>query len=356
VRPFNQPRQRPEQIEIQFTFKNNIYRLRSNRSNVTLFDADNHQLGEVFARQRDGGSIEHLQLVAEGLLWINGDRMDYLVRLDLNQSPIRFGALEAITLTPRPSSRIGEFILPPDYYSHGQYSQVLNRLFITGHRRTLFGTSDPVATEWVNGQPRPLPKELYDTELDKELPQLNGVLFIRRKIPGDPLKACKAVFYDGVKAMPLLQSYMDEDMERGSWSVREIPFEKRVFLHSQRNKKTFMFELKAGPKLNFVLSQDEPDTYTFFGLPEDSRLFAVGDRSILTEMSDRWRTVISIIPPSKIISRQSLKSTPGLGEFVFTISNPETKVSTDYFLVRSSTNAHCFATPDPDNPIKLKAE
>lgn len=340
----NPPRQSPETIEIEFTVKNDLYRLRSDRNDVTLYDSANRKLDKFYARQGagGGGTVEHLQRVAEDLVLINGRDIDYLARLDLSQSPIRFGALEAITLLPKPTSKIGNFIEAPAFYSHLQYSRVFNRLFVTGHRPTLFGTADPVATEWVNGQARPLPKELYDTALFKELPQLSGVLFIGANFKG---AYSKFVFYDGVKATPLLEGYI---------SAMEIPFENRVFLYLQRDKKTFLFELKAGPKQILVSSQVAPFTYGFYDFPEDSRLFLVGSQDILTEIGDSWRTVISIEPPAKIVATQTLTS--GNGDFVFTIDNPQTKASTDYFLVRSSINKSCIARLGPDKPIELKTE
>jgi len=356
VRPFNQPRQRPEQIEIQFTFKNNIYRLRSYRSDVTLFDADNHQLGEVFARQRDGGSIEHLQLVTEDLLWINGSKMDYLVRLDLKQSPIRFGALEAIDLTPKPYSKIVRFFFTPDFRSHGQFSRVLNRLFITGHRTTLFGTADPVATEWVNGQPRPLPKALYDTVLDKELPQLNGVLFRGRSVQGDPLEAYnKAFFYDGVKATPLLEGYLDEEVKYRGWSVYIAPISKRVILSSADGNKSFLVELKAGSK-ETMLPNNLSAGFGLHELSEKRWLLLAGYQDLAIEIDDEWHSIIHVTPPSKITRIKSSSLSTEINEVVITIDNQQTKNDTNYFLVHSSPNAKCFATLDPDKPIQLKAE
>lgn len=358
-RPVNPPQQPPERVEIEFTVKNDLYRLRSNWSSVTLYDSANRELDKVYARQRGsgGGTVEHLQRVAKDLVWINGRDTDYLVRLDLSQSPIRFGALEANTLLPAPTSKIGNFILAPAFYSHFQYSQFLNRLFITGHRPTLFGTADPVATEWVDGQPRPLPEELYDTELAIELPQLNGVLFRGKSVYGDVLEAYnKAVFYDGVKATPLLEGYLEKNVERRGWYAIEIPFEKRVFLVAGRDKKDFLLELKGGPNEVLVLSQVEPARHTFYGFPEDSRLFVVGDQSVVTEIGNEWHTVISIPSPSKITFRQNLSAIPNIGEFVFTVSNSRTKISTDYFLVRSSSYKSCIARLDPDKPIELKAE
>lgn len=357
-RPVNSPRQPPETIEIEFTVKNDLYRLRSDRNDVTLYDSANRELDKVYARQGagGGGTVEHLQRVTENLVWINGRDIDYLARLDLSQSLIRFGALEAITLLPKPTSKIGNFILAPAFYSHLQYSRVLNRLFVTGHRPTLFGTADPVALEWVEGQARPLPKELYDTELDAELPQLNGVLFRGRSSWSDRFETYynKAVFYDGVKATPLLESYMDDRLERRNWSVREIPFGKRVFLLSGQDNKEFVLELKAGPKQTLVASQVAPLSYNFYDFPEESRVFVVGTQHIVTEASDEWHTVVSIAPPAKIVAGQTLTS--GNGDFVFTIDNRQTKVSTDYFLIRSSTDKGCIGRLDPDKPIELKAE
>ena len=86
-RPVNLPRQPPETIEIEFTVKNDLYRLRSDRNDVTLYDSANRELDKVYARQGagGGGTVEHLQRVAENLVWINGRDIDYLARLDLSQ-------------------------------------------------------------------------------------------------------------------------------------------------------------------------------------------------------------------------------------------------------------------------------
>ncbi|MCQ8102683.1 hypothetical protein NP590_01090 [Methylomonas sp. SURF-2] len=354
--PVNSPQQPPETIEIEFTVKNDLYRLRSERSDVTLYDAANQTLGKVIARQRDGGSIEHLQLVAEDLLWIKGSKMDYLVRLDLKQSPIRFGALEAIDLTPKPYSKIEKFFFAPDYRSHGQYSWVLNRLFITGHRTTLFGTADPVATEWVNGQAKPLPEELYDTELDTELPQLNGVLFRGRGVQGDELEAYnKAVFYDGVKATRLLEGYLDKEVKYRGWSVHIAPISKRVFLSNANGNKPFLVELKASSK-EIMLPNNLSAGFGVYELPEKRWLLLAGYQDLAIEIDNEWRSIIHVTPPSKITRISTSSLFTEINEIVITIDNQQTKNGTNYFLVNSSSKTNCFATLDPDKPIELKVE
>jgi hypothetical protein len=233
-------------------------------------------------------------------------------------------------------------------------------LFITGHRTTLFGTADPVATEWVNGQPRPLPKALYDTVLDKELPQLNGVLFRGRSVQGDPLEAYnKAFFYDGVKATPLLKGYINEEVKNRGWTTRISPFSKRVFLSHANANKSFLVELIAEGQ-EIILPENLAGVM-FYEFPEDFQLFVTTTKNLLAEVSGKFKAVVNVIPPLKMdpyLATHELWRTKDFlaGPIELIVYNPLNKINTSYFLVHSSPNAKCFAGLDPDKPIELKAE
>jgi hypothetical protein len=82
------------------------------------------------------------------------------------------------------------------FRAQGRYSPTLDRVFITGHPPTVWGQSQPVAYEIVEGEAKLLPAPAQDAHLEFELPKLGGVLL------QSPDK--EAFFYDGTTITTLL--------------------------------------------------------------------------------------------------------------------------------------------------------
>jgi hypothetical protein len=255
------------------------------------------------------------------------------------------------------------------------YSSNLNRFFMTGHQVTLFGTSSPYGIEVVNGQIKPLPEQLYGAEYaindnmdsfiekngEQRFFQFKGAIF-RGYYFGD------ALFYDGSTVFSVLDNYLNKsviNLENHKWMLYISPISKRVFLRKSPRyyQNPFLVELKSNSGITLtkdgltVMPIYEPDTiansgYHLYEFPDDLQLMIVGRQIIAVEISNTLRTVV-IVPEPYYISNKGQASARIIQ---FSIHNPETKVDTNYFIVRKSQSTKCLASLNPKKPVLLYNE
>ncbi len=253
------------------------------------------RLARVHAKQNLFSRIEALALGKDGWLWIDGDEIDYMARLDLSSKPPTFGELVALPeLYIKPCLKLDHF-LANCLYADGIWSPTLNRAFISGHPVTLFGRSNPVGFEVIAGESKPLPTELADARFLADLPKLNGVLFRG--------SSEEAFFYDGVTVTTLLGSYPPHTSGDyyPAWYLQSTLGE-RTFLHNMGSfysDDRFLMELKAGPILVPISFPDEVANsfLRLFALPNDPRTWEVSRKNVVAEVEGSFQTVVTMSEP-----------------------------------------------------------
>lgn len=164
---------------------------------------------KVKAKQYEYGEINELTLSKSGnWLWINGDETDYVALIKTYQTSIELEKLIRLPkLYSKPCSLIGEWF-GNCLLAQGHYSYILDRIFITGHNPTLFGSAK-VFTYEVTGEKITLLKPsqtissiLFDWQQQYpyrllEISKPRGVIF-------QDINKGK-ILYDGKNFMPLKQ-------------------------------------------------------------------------------------------------------------------------------------------------------
>jgi hypothetical protein len=294
--------------------------------------------------------IESITLTKDQWLWADGFEIDYMVAVNTNTTLPTFGKP---TLFPKiyshPCSMLANFF--GCLRAQGIYSKTLGRAFVEGHRVNFFGFSEPVSFEMMQGTVKPLPKTLQGARFVADVPQLNGALF--RGVSDE------AVFYDGITfttllPVPLNRSKNDDFV---SWRIEDTQSGQTFlsnFGYSKDPKKTlFLAELKAGPILRplSMPAYIKNDWLNLFKLSHNSRLWGVARHKLVTEIKGNLKTIINVKEPFVIDSFNASQKQDGT--LAFTVENPKTKSSTQYFIVKSSPAAHCKATLDINKPILL---
>ncbi|MDB9376024.1 hypothetical protein [Nodularia sphaerocarpa] len=175
---------------------------------------DKKNFQTVQANQYEYGEINELILSQGGnWLWVNGDETDYVVLIKTYKTSIELETLIPLPkLYSKPCSFIGEW-WSNCILAQGHYSYVLDRVFVTGHSPTLFGSSNlstyeitgkkvkllkanqPISSVLVNSQQQ-YPQRLV------EISKPSGVIF--RDINESD------IFYDGENFTPLKKCSRDE--------------------------------------------------------------------------------------------------------------------------------------------------
>jgi hypothetical protein len=293
--------------------------------------------------------IESIALTKDQWLWADGFEIDYMVEVNTNTTLPTFGKP---TLFPKiyshPCSMFSDFF-GSCLRAQGIYSKTLGRAFIEGHRVNFFGFSEPVSFEMMQGTVKPLPKPLQGARFVTDVPQLKGALF--RGVSDE------ALFYDGLKITTLIKgsSAQRTDNSIPNWYWTTLS-DQRTYLtnfdYIVNNK--FLMELKMGPGLKSIDIPDELNKggLKFFSHKQDSRLWGIGLYKVVAERRGRLHTLIKINEPFFI---DSLNGTGQAldGTLSFTIKNPKTKSSDQYFIVKYSPKSQCKATLDFNKPIFL---
>jgi len=335
---------------------------------LKIIDENNKPLSKAGVWQ-GFGRVHNVVLGKNGWLWIDGDDRGYMVKLDLTRELPTLGKPVPLPdLKARPYSMIEKWWSYDDsgFRATGDYSPLLDRVFITGHRVTLFGTPDLATYEVIAGQAKLLPEPLQGARLVggeryrevggmsyhyyEDLSHLNGVLFEGQK--------GEAYFYDGVKGVSLLTNYLDSSVEekKRKWIVEQAPISQRIFLRNFVQKKPFFIELKAGPNLTPIAIPEElaDRGLWLYEFPNDPQLFAISRYVVMVETKDGLQIVATAQEPSYIGKEKyadtNLMPDKAIG---FTVFNPVTKTSTGYLIINNPLSERCIATPNTDKPIVL---
>jgi hypothetical protein len=291
--------------------------------------------------------IESITLTKNQWLWADGFEIDYMIAVNTSATLPTFGKP---TLFPKifshPCSMFSDFF-GSCLLAQGIYSKTLERAFVEGHRVNFFGFSEPVSFEMMEGTVKPLPKPLQGARFVADVPQLKGALF-RGAFD-------EALFYDGLKVTTLIKgsSAQRTDNSIPNWYWITLS-DQRTYLtnfdYIVNNK--FLMELKIGPALKSIDIPDELNKggLKFFSHKQDSRLWGIGLYKVVAERRGRLHTLIKINEPSFI---DSLKGTGQAldGTLSFTVKNPKTKSSTQYFVAKNSPKSQCKTTLNFNKPI-----
>jgi len=296
-------------------------------------------LAKVKAPQ-EFGRIKELTLIEGGnWLWIDGEQTDYIAHLNRNQIP---PALETPVALPQLYTRtcpfwrrlLGSASLTCGFRAQGRYSPTLDRVFITGHPPTVWGRSQPIAYEMVEGEAKLLPAPAEDAHLEFELPKLGGVVL---RSPDQ-----EAFFYDGTTVTTLLEG----SRASKGWHIEGTENPERTFITGEP---PFLMELEPGPKLKPISFPEEisENPRELFTLPNDSRLWGITRHRILAEVENSLKTIA--VAPAPYFIKRPLQTEDG--SISFLIGNEITGDSTAYFLNHADKTNNCLEVPNPETPI-----
>lgn len=359
--PESPPIDDPEPLAI--TVKGKQFRIVVKDNGLLMLDNNNTFLngkgvGQAFGR------VHNVVLGENGWLWIDGDDKDYMAKLDLTQIPPKIGEPVPIPdLKPSPCSAFSKWWSDCDFSkAGGLYSPLLDRVFVTGHRVTLFGSDSLASYEVIAGQAKLLPAQLQGARLMggtrhrkvggmgyyyyEDLPHLNGVLFKGQN--GD------AFFYDGVKVTSLLADYLEQTTMKenfGNWNVQTTSFNKRIFFtyYIYTGVKPFLLELKTTPKIVPIsIPDDLSEGLMLYDTPTSLLVFGIMQQAVVIVVEGKLRTIMSVPPPFLIDGTSQQNSD---GSIAFTVRNTITHTTADFLLAYNPLLKKCTTTLSTDNPI-----
>jgi hypothetical protein len=309
------------------------------------------KLSEVKVRQNEFSVIKSLILTKNRWVWVDGLEIDYMVELNTSSTLPTFGAPIAFPkIFSKPCSMFSDFF-GSCLRAQGIYSKTLGRAFVEGHRVNFFGFSEPVSFEMMQGTVKPLPKPLQGARFVADVPQLKGALF--RGVSDE------ALFYDGLKVTTLIKGSSAQwwlDNSRPNWYVINIDSVRRTFLTNIVYLGTNNFFMELKPELILVPiavpGELNESWLSFYSHIQDSRLWVVTRDRVVTEVKDSLHTVLKVEKPSFIDGPKGIGQAPD-GTLAFTVKNPKTKSSTQYFIIKASPTTHCKVNLNADKPIFL---
>lgn|GEM_PF-1209060 len=343
-----------ETAEVRFS----IFSVRGERFHVAasydrllLTQGDNPTpLAQIPVPQREFRIIDALILGEDSWLWIDGDEIDYMARLDLQQQPPTLGQPVALPdLTEQPCPALFHF-LGSCMRAQGRYSNTLNWAFITGHRVTLLGWPSLVSFEIVAGEAKRLPGKFHGTDFEIDIPHLSGSLLRGR--------AGEALFYDGVSITPLLTDFPDRPKnDTGVEWLVDTDNPGRTFLKSPalEGRQPFLMELQPGPTLNPIpLPDDIKDGGLYpFVFSDDPHLWVISKHSVAVQIDGRLQTVAIVPDPYFTHLPERIGRAPEEA-LVFSVGTKGIAVYSRYFLVRASPTTPCMAPLNPNQPLSLE--
>jgi hypothetical protein len=361
---FDKTQERPEPITIfvrgeQFKIDVHVSWLMLKRQE------DSSVVSEVNAEQEEDGGILDIALTKDGWVWIEGYETDYVVKLNLQNTPPTLGEpVKMPRLYSKPCSFFTFFTKGCGFVTGGTYSPTLNRVFISGYRGTFLGKSTFVSYEIVAGEAKLLPEEAQGGDLISEFPKLNGVLLSGAS--GDPL------FYDGVKItkLPLRESILGKDNVEPSSNLEKTKSGRTFFTNAglldnltyltrltqagRSPAPLFLMELEDDLKLKPISIPDElaDRGLTLIQLTKDTPMFGITQKGIYLEVEDSLKIVATASDKWFIFIPPGIKQSPD-GSLYFVLTNLTTDTKIDYFLIPSSSTSQCQATLNPDKPILL---
>jgi hypothetical protein len=363
--------------QVTFAVKGQTFRaIPDPKSNhrIKLIDAQNNQVDEVWAHQPEAGGFNELILGKNGWLWIDGMMKDYIVRIDLNQSPPKFGGLQNLPeLYNERHSYLWRWFEGYSY-GYGKYSRNLDRVFVTGYPLSIlgvpiFGWPSKKSYEIVDGKTKLLPEVLWRATLYdpisyhhgklmyEDFPGLGGVLF--RSASGD------ALFYDGEKVTSLFENYKNTNGLYPKWYAHALPAAKQTLIEASINNIQIVFELTTDHKLkkrlvvpDEIIGGGDFMFSRFFIFPEDQRLFVLSglQSSILTEVDGLLRAGLIIKKPWHLRELRE-SNTKGVLSFIVSKGNglniPSNFEAREYSLVPAKSKTHCLGYFNVAHPFEL---
>ena len=233
------------------------------------------------------------------------------------------------------------------------YSPTLNKVFIQGHRRTDWG-GDFAHLEISESGTKSVPEPLIYSGFVEDVPALNGVLFQDRS-------KGEALFYDGNKVTNLSNYFPQSNKVRQdrSWYFTQTSQERMFlavdFVRSKGNP--FLVELRPGLKLNFIYAPESLKNrwLKLFTLSNDSDLWGVSRKSILTEVKEKLQDIIIVSSSLSIKGPLNVEQLAD-GSIFFQVENTSNKSTKNYFLRPASPTANCEIMLDANKPVLLEPE
>ena len=218
------------------------------------------------------------------------------------------------------------------------YSPTLNKAFIQGHRRTDWG-GDFAHLEISPSGTKSVPEPLVNSGFLEDLPTLNGAVFKSNK--------GEALFYNGNLVTNLSSHFPEQKKTKNngrSWNLKKT-LEGRIFIVDDgfySKRRPFVMELKTGINtginVDFVSVPQKiaNQSWDFFTLNKDAKLWVLSEQSILTEIDGKLKQVVIISPPNIINFYINVKQLAD-GSISFQIENKSTELTKNYFFETSIT-------------------
>ncbi len=307
-------------------------------------------LVSVRAPQYDYGQIDALVSTRDGWLWIDGGQIDYMARLDLNANPPTLGTPKALPeLYERPCSFWHRF-WGNCLLAQGVYSQVLDRVLITGHRATFWGRSSLTTFEIIAGKAKEMGLIARGASLVYpvyDVPRLRGILLRGIK---DEL-----FFYDGITITTILsgESARSRNGITG-WYIDSTHSGRTFVTNAGRFRAPFLREIKAGP---LTIAIAVPKTLagswlSLFQKVDKEPLWGITRQSLFVEIQGAFKPVATVREGAFLDGPAGIEQSSD-GSITFTVKDKTTGRSTDYRLARSSATGQCGIRLKARRPISL---
>lgn len=260
------------------------------KHNLVVLEQGGRTLTAIFPKQYDYGALRALQRLTPNLLWIDGDETDYTARLQLDAASPSIEEPRTLPfLATKPCSFWARF-WGDCWRAQGQVGANLGRVFVTGHRPTLFGISRQETLEVTESGTRPLPGPARWASIR----WTDG--------PGGALLAAPngdVVWYDGRQAKTFSWNVPGATPRTPSrWSVRRLASGERLILSGQTpdGKGFLLAELRPGPTwVRFSVPEAAERTWwEIVEVPGDARLWVVTRQAVWVEDGPRLVPVARI--------------------------------------------------------------
>lgn len=255
-------------LKLTFSVKGEPFHLVADGSMVYLKRGNEDKpLMGVYPIQYDYGGIEDLALSKKGWLLINATERDYIAHVDLDSFPPILSHAEELSELKRKPCSIFNISFACSEAAQGRYSSVLDRIFVSGYRDTLFGSKDRVIFEIVDGKKRKLPRILQSAKYQGDMPPLNGAIF--GSASGESL------LYDGSAVTNVLKDFKNQLVKKKptGWYFTRLISNRMFFANGGRfpgGVPEYLVELKKDLTLKTVytaLSEKLSSYVRFFALP-----------------------------------------------------------------------------------------
>lgn len=309
----------------------------------------------------EGGYINHLVMGQDNWLWIDRNVIDYLMLIKFQNQKAYFDSpIQLPELSSKPCHLIRRLLKRCEKGEYN-YSPSLNRVFVSGYPKQMWGKKKYTHLEYVSGQERPVPELLEKAVFIADVPEWHGAIF--RDHSGE------ALFYDGVDVVNISQAFLGlaEGEKFQDWDVQKTLSGRTFlgkFIERSSNDPLLLMELKAKPGLTPVyLPEDFPDRWLeVFTMPNDpkSKLWIMTRSKIGAEIDHKIQTTVKL-SSSSTIKRPTLDhplatEQSGGSTVSFTVKKNSSKSIINYFLRRSSPGVDCGQILDFGKPITLKEE